>query len=183
MLQIMKTKNFILIVFGSLLFNITQAQDLLTYKSPDSKSGSEKTEKAIPVFKFNGYSEENELSAISSEAAGNHIFGDLVAKKLYLLDERYTSQVALTPGNPASKTVIKKPVIYESVKRIERDLKRSSKKGEITLSTAASELNTVLDVALSILTANTVDFEHAIESTGNTQQKIELFTKRVTLTY
>jgi hypothetical protein len=141
MLQFMKTKNFILIVLGSLLINITQAQDLLTYKSPESKSGSEKPEKALPVFKFNGYSLENDLSAVSSEAAGNHIFGDLIAKKLYLFDERYTSQVALAPGNPASKTVIKKPVIYESVKRIERDLKRSSKKGEITLSRATSEFN------------------------------------------
>ena len=179
----MKAKNIILVIVGLLALNICVAQDLLTYKSPESKSGSEKPEKALPVFKFKGYSTEYELERISSEIAGNHVFGELVARKLYLFDEKYSSQVALAPGNPASKTVIKKPVIYESVKRIERDLKRSVKKGEITLTMAASEFNTVLDVALSVLTTDTKDFERAIELSGNTKSKIELYIKRVTLIY
>jgi hypothetical protein len=179
----MKTKNFLLLIFGFLVINIAEAQDLLTYKSSELKSGSERPTEALPLFKFKGYSTEYELEGISSEAAGNHIFGELIAKKLFLFDEKYTSQVALTPGNPASKTVIKKPVIYKSVKRIERDLKRSAKKGEISLSRATSEFSTVLDVALSVLTTDTKDFEKAIESSGDTESKIELFTKRVTLIY
>ena len=170
-------------MFGVLAINIAEAQDLLTYKTSETQSGSKKPVEALPAFKFKGYSTEYELERISSEVAGSHIFGELIAKKLFLFDEKYTTQVALAPGNPASRTVIKKPVIYESVKRIERDLKRSVKKGEIPFTEAANKLNTVLDVALSVLTTDTKDFEHAIDLSVNTESKIELFTKRVTLIY
>ena len=179
----MKTKHFFLLMFGILIIYISEAQDLLTYKTSETKVRPDNPSEALPVFKFKGYSNDYELESISKEMAGNHPFGETIAKKLYLLDEKYTSQVALTPGNPAVKTIIRKPVIYESVKRIERDLKRSLKKGEITLTTATSDFNIVLDVALNILTTDTKDFEKAIESSGNTESKIELFTKRVTLTY
>jgi hypothetical protein len=179
----MKTKPFLFLIFGFLAINISEAQDLLTYKTSETKVRPDIPSEALPVFKFQGYSKDYELENISKEMAGNHPFGETIAKKLYLLDEKYTSQVALTPGNPASKTVIKKPVIYESVKRIEHDLKRSTRKGEISISKATSEFSTVLDVALSVLTADTKDFEHALESSVNTESKIELFTKRVTLIY
>lgn len=179
----MKTKNFLIIVYGIMVLNICEAQDLLTYKTTETKLSSEIPGETLPVFIFKGYSSDFELESISKEVAGNHPFGEMIARKLFLLDKKYTSQVALAPGNPASKTVIKKPVIYESVKRIERDLKRSVKKGEISLNTAVSEFNIVLDVALNILTIDTKEFEDAIKSSGNTHAKIELFTKRVILNY
>jgi hypothetical protein len=170
-------------ISGILFLNTADAQDLLTYTSTDTKVLTDGPVVTLPVFKFKGYSIEYELENISGELAGNHPFGELTAKKLYLFDQKYTSQVAMAPGNPAVKTVIKKPVIYESVKRIERDLKRSVKKGEIDLTTATREFNVVLDVALNVLTADTKDFESAIKSTGDTHSRIELFTKRVILNY
>jgi len=170
-------------ISGILVLNTAEAQDLLTYTSTDTKVLTDGPVVTLPVFKFKGYSIEYELENISGELAGNHPFGELTAKKLYLFDQKYTSQVAMAPGNPAVKTVIKKPVIYESVKRIERDLKRSVKKGEIDLTTATREFNVVLDVALNVLTADTKDFESAIKSTGDTHSRIELFTKRVILNY
>jgi hypothetical protein len=179
----MKNKLCLLVISGILFLNISEAQDLLTYKTSDSKGLPDSPSGTLPVYKFKGYSIEYELENISVELAGNHPFGETIAKKVYLFNEKYTSQVALSPGNPAVKTVIKKPVIYESVKRIERDLKRSVKKGEIPLTTATSEFNKVLDVALNVLTTDTTDFENAIESSGNTHAKIELYTKRVILNY
>jgi len=115
--------------------------------------------------------------------AGEHLLGDLVAKKIYLFNEFYTSEENLFPGNPATKTVIKKPVIYEAVKRIERDLKKYVKKGETSLSEASSIMNTVLDVALNIQTEDTMAFEKAIGNAANTKSKIDLFTKMVRLNY
>jgi len=100
-----------------------------------------------------------------------------------LFNEFYTSEEYLFPGNPATKTVIKKPVIYDAVKQIERDLKKSVKKGKTSVSEASSIMNTVLDVALNIQTEDTRDFERAIENTGNTKSKIDLFTKMVRLNY
>jgi hypothetical protein len=179
----MKTKLMFLMMSGFMILNISEAQDFLTYKTSESEEVTEIPGEILPVFTFKGYSNENQLENITAEMAGNHQFGDLIAKKLYLFHEKYTSQTALAPGNPAVKTVIKKPVIYESVKHIERDLKRSAKKGEIPVSMATSELNTVLDVALNILTTDTKDFENALDSSRSTESKIELFTKRVILNY
>jgi hypothetical protein len=183
MLQIMKKKITLLLMSLSLIVNSTGAQDLLTYKSSEPTGKTENSPESVRVFKFKVFSTDYELENISKEIAGNHPFGETIARKLFLLDKKYTSQVALAPGNPACKTVIKKPVIYESVKHIEKDLKRSVKKGEIPLTEAINELNTVLDVAIAILTTDTKDFEKAVESSDNTNLKIELFTKRVILNY
>ena len=168
---------------GILALNISEAQDLLTYKTSVAKDNPEIPIETIPVFKFRGTSTDYELENISREIAGNHPFGEMIAKKLYLFDKKYTSQAALAPGNPASKTVVKKPVIYETVKHIERDLKRSVKKEEISLTMATNEFNTVLDVALNILTTDTKDFENVLQSLSSTDSKIDLFTKRVILNY
>lgn len=182
----MEKRLTILVTILVLVFSISEAQEFLTMKTGISREGSDnnvENEKKARVFEFKAYPMDSYMREVSSEAAGSHPFGEIIAKKCYLLDEKYTSQVALTPGNPASKTVIKKPVIYESVKRIERDLKKSVRKGEISLNTATNDLNAVLDVALNIITVDTGLFENAIKSAGDTNSIIELFTKRVILNY
>jgi hypothetical protein len=182
----MKKRLFILLWVLILVSVNSEAQELLTMKTEIVKEGSDnpvENEKKAKVFEFKAYPMDSYLKEVSSEVAGSHPFGEIIAKKNYLLDEKYTSEVALTPGNPASKTVIKKPVIYESVKRIERDLKKSVRKGEISLNNAVNDFNTVLDVALNILTVDTELFEDAIKSAGDTNSIIELFTKRVILNY
>ncbi len=179
----MKTKIlFILAISGIITFN-TEAQDALTYNSGIHKTESEIKTPTVYVFEFTAYSRDYELENISSEMAGEHPFGDQIAKKIYLLESKYTSEVAIVPGNPQTKTVIQKPVIYESVKRIEKQLKKSVKKEELSVSNAAFTFNKVLDVALNTLTANTQSFEVAIESLDETDAKIELFTKHVILIY
>jgi hypothetical protein len=182
----MKKRLFILLAILIQVSVNSEAQELLTMKTEIVRDGSDnpvENEKKAKVFEFKAYSMDSYMNEISAEVAGSHPFGEIIAKKNYLLDEKYTSEVALTPGNPASKTVIKKPVIYESVKRIERDLKKSVRKGEIPLNTAVNEFDTVLDVALNIVTVDTGVFENAIKSAGSTDSIIELFTKRVILNY
>jgi hypothetical protein len=182
----MKKRVSILVTILVLFSCTSEAQELLTMKTESSRERpiiSEDNEKKAKVFEFKAYSMDSYLNEVSAETAGSHPFGEIIAKKNYLLDEKYTSEVALTPGNPASKTVIKKPVIYESVKRIERDLKKSVRKGEISLNKASGEFNIILDVALSIVNADTGMFENAIKSAGDTNSIIELFTKRVILNY
>jgi hypothetical protein len=139
--------------------------------------------KKTRVFEFKAYPKDSYLNSISKEMAGEHLLGDLVAKKIYLFNEFYTSEENLFPGNPATKTIIKKPVIYEAVKHIERDLKKSVKKGKTTVSEASSIMNTVLDIALNIQTEDTRDLEKAIGNATDTKSKIDLFTKLVRLNY
>lgn len=159
------------------------AQDALTYSSEIHKTETKASKSPLPVFDFAGYSYNYELEKITSEMAGQHVFGDLIAKKVYLLDEKYKSEVALIPGNPQTKTVIQKPVLYDAVKRIEKYLKKSVKKGELSIESATYTFDKVLDIALSIKNADTKNFEAAISSTENDAAKIELFIKRVNLIY
>jgi len=159
------------------------AQDALTYANEsNSKTGVVEKEKP-QVFEFRGYDRGYELEKISKEMAGEHPFGDLIAKKIYLLEEKYTSEVALVPGNPQTRIVIIKPVIYEAVKRIEKHLIKSVKKEETNLTSASYTLNKILDVALNILTADTQGFEAAISSLNTNDSRIELFTQRVNLVF
>lgn len=181
--EIMKKKLFLLSAASILIFNITFSQDLLSYSSENVRMEKDNTGKKSPAFEFKAYPKDSYLNGITKEMAGEHLFGDLVAKKIYLVNEFYTSEVNLFPGNPATKTVIKKPVIYEAVKRIERDLKKSVKKGEISVSEASTILNTVLDVALNVPTEDTKDFEKAIENAASAKSKIDLFTNMVRLNY
>jgi hypothetical protein len=170
-------------VYGIISINLSEAQPLLSYQTSETNDRSEVLTETPRVFTFTGYSDESELKNISAELAGSHPFGGTLARKLYLFNKKYTSEVPLAPGNPATKTEIKKPVIYNSVKRIDRDLKRSVKRGEIDVTKASQELNIVLDVALNILTAETKEFEKAIESASSTDSKIDLYTNRVKLVY
>jgi hypothetical protein len=176
-------KLFMLTIISFLVFNISFSQELLSYSTEPSGIILDGSGKKSPVFEFKAYPRDSYLNNISKELAGEHPFGDLVAKKIYLFNEFYTSEEPLFPGNPATKTIIKKPIIYDAVKRIERDLKKSVKKGETSVSEASSILNTVLDVALNIQTEDTRDFEKAIGNAANTKSKIELFTKMVRLNY
>jgi hypothetical protein len=176
-------KLFLITVINFLLFNISFSQQLLSYGTVSSGIPMDDGGKKTPSFEFKAYPKDSYLNGISKEMAGEHLFGDLVAKKIYLLNDFYTSEENLFPGNPATKTVIKKPIIYEAVKRIERDLKKSVKKGETSVSDASSIMNTVLDVALNIQTEDTRDFEKAIGNSADTKSKIELFTKTVRLNY
>jgi hypothetical protein len=176
-------KLYILAIISFLFFNISFSQELLSYTTEHSGIVLDSGGKKSPVFEFKAYPKDSYLNSISKEMTGDHPFGDQVAKKIYLFNEFYTSEENLFPGNPATKTVIKKPVIYEAVKRIERDLKKSVKKGETSLSEASLTMNTVLDVALNIQTEDTRDFEKAIGNTADTKSKIDLFTKMVRLIY
>jgi hypothetical protein len=179
----MRKKLIILTILCSTLLINSFSQDLLLYANANSSSDPGKSSNPTLIFEFRGYPKDSEMENVSKEMAGEHLFGDLAAKKLYLLDKYYTSQLALVPGNPQTRTVIKKPVIYDAVKRIERDLKKKVKKGELSSEIASVEMNKTLDVALNILTADTSEFEDAVTSAKSINKKIELFTKQVSLKY
>ncbi|MEI8047122.1 MAG: hypothetical protein WCI92_07065 [Bacteroidota bacterium] len=179
----MKNLSLLILILCSVFIINASAQDGLTYANEIHNPETKVSINPLPVFDFVGYSHNYELEKITSETAGEHLFGDEIAKKMFLLSEKYTSQVELIPGNPQTKTVIQKPVIYEAVKRIEKYLKKSVKKGTISIDPAIYTLNKVLDVALCIRNADTKNFEAAIESSDSDDKKIDLFTKRVNLMY
>jgi hypothetical protein len=177
----MKTSLHLLFIFFVLSSVKVFAQDDLAMAFPKEVVRTSSSSTGLPVFEFKVYSNENDLSTISKDMVEAHIFGELVSKKLYLLDSKYTYKVPMVPGNPQMRTIVRKPVIYDAVMKIERYLKKSVKKGEISMETASADFNKVLDVANSICTADTKSFEKEISSTNDVVSLVNLLTKRVNL--
>lgn len=179
----MKTRFlFTVIIFSSIVGKVFAQEALAMNFTGDTKT-TKIAAAGLPSFEFRASDNNNDLKAISSEMIGEHFLGKLVAEKLYLLNSKYTYEVPIVPGNPQTRTMIRKPVIYDAVKKIERYLKKSVKKGELTTETASAEFNKVLDVAFNVLTAETASFEKAIGETTDANSLTNLFTKQVNLVF
>ena len=171
--------TFIFLLGAGKLF----AQDALALAIPgDTKKAASATIN-LPVFEFRASSAGHDLNSVSKDMIGTHVFGPLVSEKLYLLELKYTYEVPIVPGNPQNRTMVRKPVIYDAVIKIERHLKKSVKKGGISTEEASAELNKVLDVAFNVLTADTESFETIINKTNDTAALTNLFTNRVKLLF
>lgn len=179
----MKTRIHLLTILFVLITGRLFAQDILAMAIPEDGKRTAVSTTSLPVFEFKVYSSAQDLSAISKDMTEEHVLGEMVSQKLYLLDSKYTYLVPIVPGNPQTRTIVRKPVIYDAVRKIERYLKKSVKKGEISIETASNEFNIVLDVANNVFTADTKSFEKAISETDNTDSLINLLTKRVNLVY
>ncbi|MEI7524454.1 MAG: hypothetical protein WCJ95_09005 [Mariniphaga sp.] len=177
----MLIRIFLFIILITLLVERLSAQDGLAVTNSSTFKGSESAGSGITIFEFQTYVTDNDLISISQDLIQDHLFGPLVARKLYLLESKYTFQVPVVPGNPQTKTVIRKAVIYEAVQKIEHFLKKSVRKGILSNEEATKEYNSVLDVALNAFAANSNNFEKIISKTDDPASLLVLFTKRVRL--
>lgn len=180
----MAIKIVSILVLFSLAANHLFSQDALAVLVDTEKSvkpGTLSSSSGLPVFEFRIYTNENELKSIPDDMLEKHQFGQDVSRKLYLLESRYTYETPAVPGNPLTKTMVRKPVIYDAVRRIEHYLKKGVKKGTNRLETASITLNKVLDVALNAISADSNSFEKAIGNTADMDSLIALFTNRVSL--
>ncbi len=108
-------------------------------------------------------------------------FSESVEKKHLLFDDSYTNEVPLGPGSLSMRTTIRKPIIYSSVNRIYKHLKSECRKGNISVSSAETDYNHILDVALTALYSNSEEFELSVRSLKTVEDRLQLF-KSVRLT-
>jgi hypothetical protein len=85
--------------------------------------------------------------------------GNEVAEKLVLLKDRYTYVQPAGPTSPVEKTIISKPVIYNSIQKLNRYFKKSLKDDKIDVETARNNMLLCLDIALIIFSEDTSSFE------------------------
>lgn len=179
----MKTRLLFAVIIFSSVSGKVFAQDALAMNFAGDAKTTKNITVGLPVFEFRASANDDDLKSISSDMIGEHILGKLVSEKLYLLESKYTYQVPIVPGNPQTRTIVRKPVIYDAVIKIERTLKKQVKKGEISTEVASGEFNKVLDVAINVLTAETTSFEKAITEANDVNSLTNLFTKQVTLVF
>ena len=103
---------------------------------------------------------------------------------MYLYNEQYSYKEPVAPGNSATKTILRKPEIYSSVRKIEKYLKKQVKEGDMTTEIARSQYDKVLDVALNILDANTESFEKRLKAAGGDRAELlDIYLHEVKLEY
>lgn len=80
-----------------------------------------------------------------------------------LFKETYVVKEEVVPGDPTKRTVIKKPDIYNSVKKIEKYLNKSLKSGNESKEVLDDKFCHVLKVSLAAIDSDTTTFEETLK--------------------
>ncbi|MFV0418083.1 MAG: hypothetical protein ACK5KT_05085 [Dysgonomonas sp.] len=111
------------------------------------------------------------------QKAEEHEFGTKVACLKVLMEKYYVTKEEVVPGDPMKRTIIKKPNIYNTTRRIEKHLKKELKNGDISLEKATSDFTHILEVSLAIISeSQTETFENALDQNKkNVEDQIDVF--------
>lgn len=111
------------------------------------------------------------------QKAEAHEFGSKVACLKVLMEKYYVSKEEVVPGDPMTRTIIKKPNIYNTARKIEKHLKKEVKNGDISLEKATNDLTHILEVSLAIISEpKTETFEEALDQNKkNIEDQIDIF--------
>ena len=105
----------------------------------------------------------------------NHLFGDEIAKKEVLFKERYLKKIEGTPTSPTTKTVVVKPKVYQSIKKIDKYLVKRVKKGLMEQEKAKADLEACLNVVLICSSSNTFELEERLKAAKKPEKMIEVY--------
>ncbi len=109
-----------------------------------------------------------------------HYLGEDMAIKMHLMKETYTYIERGDEINPVDKTIVNKPSIFYSMKKLNNYYIKQIKKGTISREEAKDRLDKYLDICLSIYLQSTDSFEEALRSSkGN--DELDLVFSRVVL--
>lgn len=116
-----------------------------------------------------------DISDVDMDGAKDHKFGEEISRKMVLFNERYIFIEPATPTSPTERTIVHKTVVYNSIKKIDRYLQKSVKKGLIDKETATKDLNSCLNVALVCSTSNTIELEKRLKAAKEPAKMIEVY--------
>ena len=108
----------------------------------------------------------------------DHYLGDDIAFKMHVLKVLYT--YILTDNQGITKTVVRKPAIFHSIKKLNLTYKRQLKKGEITEQDARKKLDNSLNIGIAIFAQETDNIESVLRLSRD-QASIEDVFARVVL--
>jgi hypothetical protein len=159
----MKRKLIFLIVTLGIYIPIVHA----TYIFPDGDKSANKNKaetEAASVKRWEFYSAIQKPSEEALANESNYRFGQEAGYLYTLFMNIYVAREEVVPGDPTCRTVIRKPIIYNAVRSIEKqlskDLKSSSSPNnkEIT-----DNFVHVLRVAISAFDSDSASFENALQ--------------------
>jgi hypothetical protein len=100
--------------------------------------------------------------------AGDDGLGEKIDCLKVWMDKVYIGREEIVPGDPMTRTFIRKPGIYNAARKIEKHLKKQVKKGNMDAGLAAHKLAHILEVSISALDEpDTQSFEAALDEVKN----------------
>lgn len=133
-----------------------------------------------PQFTFRSHLNDEEYKKPYDASMGSSFLGTEVARKLYIVRKTFTYVEEPTPTSPTPKTIIRKPRIYNAVKKLVSYYEKMAKKGMIPVEQAAASAVSVLDKAFSAFYSNSDSFEQYLK-TAKKPEEIEAAFKAVVL--
>jgi hypothetical protein len=132
---------------------------------------------AVPTWEF--------LSGITSQFSteeinnNNYALGGKMGCMMQLVKSLYVTKEEVVPGDPQTRTVIRKPEIFNAVNNVEKFLKKQVKEKQMALEDAQRNLNQVIEVALAAIdTEETNSFEEALhKNRKQADYQLEVFKK------
>ncbi|MFC2125312.1 hypothetical protein ACFLU5_10905 [Bacteroidota bacterium] len=115
--------------------------------------------------------------AINPNFISKHYLGEDIAVKMHLLKETYTYIERGDDLNPVDKTVVNKPTIFYSMKKLNNYYKKQIKKGTISKEDAKEKLDLYLDICLSIYLQSTDNFEEALRTSKGNDEIVGVFSR------
>jgi hypothetical protein len=137
---------------------------LLTSKKKENASNFEYT---APEFTF----ERSTLNIVEENDGTSlpvHFLGKNVAEKFNVFKNAYVYEDGL-------RINIEKPIIYKSIKKINKHYIKQVKKGDIDRKIAEKELLHYLDIAIAIIAKPTFTFENALKNAKSVKGLIQVF--------
>lgn len=133
-------------------------------------------------FSFRYFEEETKIAKENADFIEEHYLGFYIAQKMQLLKESYTYTEPPTATNPTPRTVVEKPAIYYSVKKVDNYLKRQIKSGDMSNDDALKIMDSVLKVALNVRNQETAKLEEILWNIKSQEEEIvNLYTTRIAL--
>ncbi len=183
----MKGKILAVIIFTFSSIAGLQAQTYLAYNTPESNKKEinieKETSKSIApekAYKWEFLSSVPEsFDAQLEKNVSAHDFGKRVACLKKLVEKHYITKEDVIPGDPMMRTIVLKPTIYYSTRKLEKHLKQKVKDRSMRLSDATKEMEHILEVALSLIDMDEENsFEALVKKNKNSAEKqIEIFSQ------
>ena len=178
----MKRLNFILLILVTTVLNLFSQEvvpetyaSLLTAKDVVNPLVEGKEKNIEYKWEFLTTEVESELEINTSEAS-NYRLGEKNSLLKDYINQVYTKEEPIAPGNPMTRIVIRKPAIFNAVKTIERYYIKSLKGKEMSQQEVEAAYQKVLQVAIAAASENSESFEDALqEQRRNAIELVQLF--------
>ena len=128
-------------------------------------------------FVFANTLDDTSRVKIDYSLSGRSYFGDIIARKLYLLEKTYTYVEKGTPMSPSDKTIVQKPTIFYALKKLTKYYKKQVKKGHLTMAEAVDKLIIDLDKGYAIFSQDTNEFEDYLRQLKKPEDIADAFDK------